>query len=425
MAFCSAKYFLYLRAINICLKTMAKHFLALAALCIVLASCGSKLGTLSSDDFTLTPQPLEAKGGKVAFAVNGRFPEKFFKKNAEISLIPVLRYDGGETTAKGASFKGENVVGKAKQISYIVGGSFNLRGTFEPWVPEMEQGEVLMRFAAKVGGKQQYLPDVKLSFGVLATATRLRETIGTEAAAWAEDNLKDQTTQAAGQGNNSAPLSADEMLSRAAQCKGFNEREGLYVAAATQYPDDYRAYNNLFVMSWQKGDMDLARIYLDEALQKAPEAAEPNANKALMLMLDGMAGKKGEKLTDEVERCLAKATEAKSYMQVLGTWHIAKGEYSEAAKLLAETHSNTAALAQLLNKDYLKAAETLSRVANPNAETFYLRAVIAARTAQAEYVFSNLRSAVRLDKSIKLRARRDMELSKYQGAQEFMEIVED
>ena len=112
-------------------------------------------------------------------------------------------------------------------------------------------------------------------------------------------------------------------------------------------------------------------------------------------------------------------------MQVLGTWHIAKGEYSEAAKLLAETHSNTAALAQLLNKDYLKAAETLSSVANPNAETFYLRAVIAARTAQAEYVFSNLRSAVRLDKSIKLRARRDMELSKYQGAQEFMEIVED
>ena len=52
----------------------------LVALVAVLTSCSSKMGELSSDYFTVTPQVLEAVGGKVPATINGKFPEKYFKK---------------------------------------------------------------------------------------------------------------------------------------------------------------------------------------------------------------------------------------------------------------------------------------------------------------------------------------------------------
>ena len=68
----------------------------LVALVAVLTSCSSKMGELSSDYFTVTPQVLEAVGGKVPATINGKFPEKYFKKNAVVEVTPVLKWEGGE-----------------------------------------------------------------------------------------------------------------------------------------------------------------------------------------------------------------------------------------------------------------------------------------------------------------------------------------
>ena len=38
------------------------------------------MGELSADYFTVTPQVLEAVGGKVPATINGKFPEKYFNK---------------------------------------------------------------------------------------------------------------------------------------------------------------------------------------------------------------------------------------------------------------------------------------------------------------------------------------------------------
>ena len=68
----------------------------LVALVAVLTSCSSKMGELSSDYFTVTPQVLEAVGGKVPATINGKFPEKYFKNKAVVEVTPVLRWEGGE-----------------------------------------------------------------------------------------------------------------------------------------------------------------------------------------------------------------------------------------------------------------------------------------------------------------------------------------
>ena len=61
----------------------------LMALVVALSSCSNKMGALSSDYFTTTPQVLEAVGGKVPVTINGKFPEKYFKKNAVVEVTPV------------------------------------------------------------------------------------------------------------------------------------------------------------------------------------------------------------------------------------------------------------------------------------------------------------------------------------------------
>ena len=81
---------------------MKKFYLPLVALVmLMLASCSKKMGELSSDYFTVTPQVLEAVGGKVPVTIDGKFPEKYFKKKAVVEVTPVLKWDGGE--AKGQS----------------------------------------------------------------------------------------------------------------------------------------------------------------------------------------------------------------------------------------------------------------------------------------------------------------------------------
>ena len=64
-----------------------------ATTALALTSC-SKLGKLSADNFTVTPTPLEAIGGEVPATINGTFPEKYMKKKAVVTVIPVLKYEG-------------------------------------------------------------------------------------------------------------------------------------------------------------------------------------------------------------------------------------------------------------------------------------------------------------------------------------------
>ena len=76
-----------------------KLYLPLVALLVLAFSSCSKMGELSADYFTTNPEVLEAVGGKVPVTITGKFPEKYFKKNAIVEVTPVLRWNGGEAKA--------------------------------------------------------------------------------------------------------------------------------------------------------------------------------------------------------------------------------------------------------------------------------------------------------------------------------------
>ena len=113
----------------------------------------------------------------------------------------------------------------------------------------------------------------------------------------------------------------------------------------------------------------------------------------------------------EAERAISKSANSENVKAALGALNIAKGNYAQAEKDFENVNSNTAALAQLLNKNYDAAAKTLNNVKNQNAMTDYLRAIVAARRGNKLEAASYLKEALQKDSSLKQYADNDLELS--------------
>lgn len=548
-----------------------KLYLSLAlAGSLALTSC-KKLGELSADNFTVTPSPMEAVSGKVPVTINGRFPEKYMKKKAVVTVTPEIRYEGGKATGQSATFQGEKVQGNDQEISYKLGGNYTMKNSFD-YVPEMQKSELYLTFQARVGKKEVEVPAVKVADGVLATSTLIKETAGQgtpadaadayqyaikqtkqaqikylinqanvrtselkstsvqefvktlrdikadqkgfmleniEVSAYASpDGDLDFNTKLAEKRQNTSSnyvskqlkanelntkvdekytaedwdgfkellqasniqdkdvilrvlsmyedpeerekqirnlsagykeladeilpelrrarltinynligrtddeikqqykadakeLSVEELLYAATLTNDANEKKDIYTTTTKQYPEDYRAYNNLASLAYQDGDLAAAKNYLAQAAAKKGDAAEVNANRAFVAMAEGNY--------DEAQNYLSKATAAKNYNELLGNLQVAQGNYAQAAQILQGVKTNSAALAQILNKDYTAAASTLSQVAKPNATTSYLKAIVSARTGQNAAVISNLKDAIAKDANLKARAAKDLE----------------
>ena len=161
-----------------------KLYLPLVALMVLaLSSCG-KMGELSSDYFTTNPEVLEAVAGKVPVTINGKFPEKYMKKNATVEVTPVIRWNGGEAKGQPAMFQGEKVEGNGQTISYKAGGNYTMKANFD-YVPEMANSELYLDFKITKGSKTYTIPSVKVADGVIATSEL--PTVASANASYAED----------------------------------------------------------------------------------------------------------------------------------------------------------------------------------------------------------------------------------------------
>ena len=207
----------------------------------------------------------------------------------------------------------------------------------------------------------------------------------------------------------SADLSIEEML-RAANVltKDNDTRKQWYKQIIQQYPDDCRAYNNLAQIAISEGNWTEAESYLSQAKAKDSRSAETNANLALIAL------QKGDKAL--AESYLAQASGADTFGEISGALSIAKGNYSQAQKSLTGSNSNTAALAQIMNKDYAAATHTLDNVSKPDGTTHYLKAIIAARTNNAASVTAELKSAIAKNPALAQRAAKDIEFQQYANA---------
>ena len=560
-----------------------KLYLPLLMACVViLSSCGSKMGELSSDYFTVTPQVLEAQGGQVEATINGKFPEKYFNKKAVVEVTPVLKWNGGEVEGQSATFQGEKVEGNDQTISYKLGGNYIMRTSFD-YVPEMAKSELYLRFKATAGKKTIDIPEVKIADGVISTSELVSQTLESATPATGDDafqriikekhdanimfliqqanvraselkkakefgeevkgindaankkisnieisayaspdgSLELNTGLAERRQDNTAKvinrdlkkakinatidtkytaedwegfqelvsksniqdkelilrvlsmykdpeqreqeiknissvyetladeilpqlrrsrltlnyeiigksdeeiasladsdykqLNIEELLYAATLTNDPAKKEAIYTKATQLAPNDFRAYNNLGKLAYQAGDLNKAESYLKKAVSLKSDAPEANMNLGLIALA------KGDKAADETY--LGKAAGAKGLNEALGNLYIAQGQYAKAVSSFADTKSNSAALAQILAKDYNKANSTLAAIENPDAYTDYLKAVIGARTNNNTMVISSLKAAIAKDATLAKKAATDLEFAKYFTNTDFMNAI--
>ncbi len=137
---------------------------------IFASSCSSKLKPLSQNNFNVTPSPMETVGNQVPVTINGTFPEKWFNKNAIVTVTPVLKYGNNqEITGTPYSFQGSNISGNRVSINQDRGGNFTMNSTF-PFHEEMLTSELHLRFDGRIKNKRSNLPDIKVADGVIATS---------------------------------------------------------------------------------------------------------------------------------------------------------------------------------------------------------------------------------------------------------------
>ena len=121
---------------------------------VAMTSCSSKLGALSADNFNVVPNPMETEAGKVPVTINGKFPEKYLKKKAVVTVIPELRCSNGEVVqGQSATFQGEKVQGNNQTISYKVGGNYTMTNNFN-YVPAMQKSELYL--TSSEGGRWRH-----------------------------------------------------------------------------------------------------------------------------------------------------------------------------------------------------------------------------------------------------------------------------
>ena len=555
--------------------------LLMAMVVALFSSCSKKMGELSADYFTVTPQVLEAVGGKVPATINGKFPEKYFNKKAVVEVTPVLKWNGGEAKGQPATFQGEKVEGNDQTISYKMGGSYTMKTSFD-YVPEMAKSELYLEFKATIGKKVVTIPAVKIADGVISTSELVNNTLGNANPALGEDafqriikekhdanimfliqqaNIRSSelktakefnkevanvneaankkisnievsayaspdggvslnTTLAENRENNTtkllskdlkkakidAPIDAkytaqdwegfqelvsksniqdkelilrviamyqdpaqreseiknisavykelantilpqlrrsrltlnyeiigksddeiaslaasnpkeltlEELLYAATLTNDNGKKEVIYTKATELFPNDYRAFNNLGKLAYQAGNIDKAESYLKKAanIQAAPEV---NMNLGLVALA------KGDK--NAAEAYLGKAAGAKELGETLGNLYIAQGQYERAVNSFGDAKTNSAALAQILAKDYNKAKNTLANIEKPDAYTDYLMAVLGARTNNQSMLTSSLKNAVAKDSSLAKKAATDLEFAKYFTNSDFMNII--
>ncbi len=148
------------------------NYLALFAVtAFFLSSCGglNKMQENAGDvSYQVTPDPLEVHADEVDVKIDVKYPEKYFNKNAILTLTPVLKYEGGETTYEAKTVQGEKVEANNQVIS-TDGGSVSYTGTV-PYSKDMMMSDLVVRVEAELKGNSMIFDDYKLADGIVATS---------------------------------------------------------------------------------------------------------------------------------------------------------------------------------------------------------------------------------------------------------------
>jgi len=255
--------------------------------------------------------------------------------------------------------------------------------------PDQREAEIRNLSAAYKELADEILPQLRYS-KVTATVRNIGHTDEEIADLW--KNGKDE-------------LTLEELLYLANKSNAA-QQEAIYKYAQSKFAADQRAANDLAALYYKQGNTAEAENLWKNILSKDANNAQANMNMGLVSM--------NAEDWQAAQTYLGKAGNCAELSEAMGTLLTRKGQYAQAVQSFGDAKTNNAAVANILNKNYSAAKNILDNVANKDAMTSYLQAVVAARTnSAASNVASYLQEAVSKDSSLAQKAKSDLEFAKY------------
>lgn len=342
------------------------------------------------------------------------------RENMMLGNIEVSAYaspDGGfALNEKLANKRQENTEGFVKQQlkQTNVDADVEANYTAQDWegfqqlvqASDIQDKDVILRVLSMYKDPQEREQQIKnmshgfkeLADGILPELRRARLTINYETLGNDDETIFAQIK------SNPSKLTVEELIYAASIADTPAEQESILKTAIRLYPKDARGYNNLAALAYSKGNYDEAQRYLAQAAGTGAACAETKANLGLLALQQGDI--------KTAENYIGQAGNANGLAETLGNLHLAQGNYALAEQDFNGVNSNSAALAQILNKNYAKATQTLKNVKNADGMTDYLQAIVNARQGNADAAQSFLRSAIQKDPSLKAYADNDLEFKR-------------
>lgn len=226
---------------------------------------------------------------------------------------------------------------------------------------------------------------------------------------------------------NPDTLSLNEKMYAAAMEQDLETKAGYYNAILAKDQNDWRPYNNLAILQINDYIQNGNSASLENGVKNLEKAAALSPSNGIILnnkaISEYLQGNKDAAMQDFA------AAEKASVNPIREDYNLAlnqikSGNYDAALKAMNNKNCDyNTALVQMLNKDYANAQKTLDCVAQKDAKTFYLRAVLAARMKDEAKVYSYLTECVKLDASYKAKAKKDAEFKKFRKNSQFQDIV--
>ena len=342
------------------------------------------------------------------------------RENMMLGNIEISAYaspDGGfALNEKLANKRQENTEGFVKQQlkQTNVDADVEANYTAQDWegfqqlvqASDIQDKDVILRVLSMYKDPQEREQQIKnmshgfqeLADGILPELRRARLTINYETLGNDDETIFAQIK------SDPSKLSVEELIYAASIADTPAEQESILKTAIRLYPKDARGYNNLAALAYSKGNYDEAQRYLAQAAGTGVACAETKANLGLLALQQGDV--------KTAENYIGQAGNANGLAETLGNLHLAQGNYALAEQDFNGVNSNSAALAQILNKNYAKATQTLKNVKNADGMTDYLQAIVNARQGNADAAQSFLRSAIQKDPSLKAYADNDLEFKR-------------
>ncbi|MCT4616260.1 MAG: hypothetical protein N4A49_15485 [Marinifilaceae bacterium] len=267
--------------------------------------------------------------------------------------------------------------------------------------PEVREKEIKNISAAFDELKKEILPKLR----------RSKFTVNIENIGKTDDQLRELAL------TNPSELNVEELLYAATLHKEISNVEKIYTTATTQFPQDWRGFNDLGLVQFSNNKTAEAKANFEKADKlSANNAIVKNNLAAVELALNKY---------DEAEVLLGAATGAGEEVNYnLGMVAMAKADYENAVKYFGSSNDVNAALANIMIKNYDEATKKLDANTTGNAMVYYLKAIVAARNDNADAVFSNLEKAVEKDSNLKAKIKTDIEFAKVMEDAKFKAIVQ-